>query len=71
MQEAPTAPVLPGGPYFAVGGAIFGNLQPEDVALTAALGYPGIEPYRNHIMQYVEKPQGLKDLLAVLSARPK
>ena len=32
MQGSQTAPVLPGGPYFAVGGAVFGNLQPEDVA---------------------------------------
>jgi inosose dehydratase len=63
MQGSQTAPVLPGGPYFAVGGAIFGNLQPEDVALTAALGFPGLEPYRNHIMPYVERPQELKNLL--------
>lgn len=63
MQHAQTAPALPGGPYFAVGGAIFGNLMPEHVALTAALGFPGLEPYRNHIMPYVEQPQELKDLL--------
>jgi sugar phosphate isomerase/epimerase len=63
MQQSQTAPALPGGPYFAVGGAIFGNLTPEDVALTAALGFPGIEPYRNHIMPYVEQPRALKDLL--------
>lgn len=63
MQGSQTAPALPGGPYFAVGGAIFGNLQPEDVALTAVLDFPGLEPYRNHIMPYVERPQELKDLL--------
>src|SRR5947209_5035718 len=63
MQEHQTAPPLPGGPFFAVGGAIFGNLTPEDIALTAGLGFPGIEPYRNHIMPYVERPQDLKNLL--------
>jgi inosose dehydratase len=64
MQEPQTAPALPGGPYFAVGGAIFGNLTPEDVALTAALGFPGIEPYRGMIMPFVERPQDFRDLLA-------
>ncbi len=55
---------LPDGPKFAVGSAIFGNeLTPEDVALVAALGYPGIEPYRGHIMRYVAQPHALKDLL--------
>jgi sugar phosphate isomerase/epimerase len=46
-----------------VGGAIFGNLTPEDVALTAALDFPGLEPYRNHIMPYVDQPREFKDLL--------
>lgn len=55
---------LPDGPRFAVGSALFGNLlTPDDVALVAAAGYPGIEPYRGHIMPYVEKPHALKDLL--------
>jgi inosose dehydratase len=48
---------------FAVGGAIFGDLKPSDVALIAALGFPGIEPYRGWIMNYVEQPQELKALL--------
>lgn len=51
------------GIRFAVGGAIFGDLQPADVALIAELGYPGIEPYRGWIMNYVERPQELKALL--------
>jgi inosose dehydratase len=63
MQEPQTAPALPGGPYFAVGGAIFGTLTPEDIALTAALGFPGIEPYRGMIMPFVERPQDFRDLL--------
>ncbi len=48
---------------FAVGTAIFGNLQPADVALLAELGFPGIEPYRGWIMNYVERPQELLALL--------
>ena len=48
---------------FAVGGAIFGDLQPADVALIAELGFPGIEPYRGWIMNYVAQPQELKALL--------
>lgn len=48
---------------FAVGTAIFGELQPADVALVAALGFPGIEPYRGWIMNYVSQPQELKALL--------
>ncbi|MHB8647210.1 MAG: sugar phosphate isomerase/epimerase family protein [Thermomicrobiales bacterium] len=65
MAEATTdaRPTLPDGPHFAMGGGVFGDLQPGDVALIADLGFPGIEPYRGMIMPYVEKPQMLKDLL--------
>lgn len=56
-------PTLPDGPHFAMGGGVFGNLQPEDVALVATLGFPGIEPYRGMIMPYVERPGELKALL--------
>src|SRR4051812_43541685 len=64
-MDAATAvrPTLPGGPHFAMGGGVFGNLQPEDVALITALGFPGIEPYRGMIMPYVERPAELKSLL--------
>ncbi len=48
---------------FAVGSAIFSGLQPADVALIAELGFPGVEPYRGMIMQYVAQPQELKALL--------
>jgi inosose dehydratase len=53
----------PAGIRFAVGTAIFGDLEPADVALLAELGFPGIEPYRGWIMNYVERPQELKALL--------
>lgn len=64
-EPAPPVPVptLPNGPRFAIGGAVFGELQPDDVALVAEMGYPGIEPYRNHLMSYLTKPQTLKALL--------
>ncbi len=50
-------------PRFAVGTAIFGNLKPSDIALVAELGFPGIEPYRGWLMNYVEQPQELKAVL--------
>lgn len=48
---------------FAIGTAIFGDLQPADVALVAELGFPGIEPYRGWMLHYLERPQELKRLL--------
>ncbi len=56
-------PTLAGGPHFAMGGAVFGNLQPDDVALVAHLGFPGIEPYRGMIMPYLDTPRKLKEVL--------
>jgi inosose dehydratase len=51
------------GIHFAVGAAIFGELAEGDVALTARLGFPGIEPYRSLSMRWVERPRELKALL--------
>lgn len=48
---------------FAVGSAIFGDLQPADIALVADLGFSGLEPYRGWLMHYVEQPETLKGLL--------
>lgn len=63
-QDRPSPlPSLPDGVRFAVGSAIFGDLEPEHIALIADLGFPGIEPYRNNIMAYVDRPQAFKDLL--------
>jgi len=65
MANGTTAamPTLPDGPHFAMGGAIFGDLTPDDMALVADLGFPGIEPYRGMIAPYVERPRELKALL--------
>ena len=54
---------LPEGIRFAVGSYIFGDLEPEDVALIAELGFPGIKPYRGLVMRYVDRPRELKELL--------
>ena len=54
------------GIHFAVGGAIFGELEESDVALTAALGFPGIEPYRSLSLRWVERPEGPRELKALL-----
>lgn len=56
-------PTKDGAIHFAMGGAIFGELEPADLALLAELGFPGIEPYRSTSGQYVTHPQALKDLL--------
>lgn len=46
--------------HFAVGGAIFGELEAADLDLIVALGFPGLEPYRSGIGPYLEKPGDLK-----------
>ena len=49
--------------HFAMGGAIFGNFTKESAALIAKYGLPGVEPYRGWLMDWLDKPQALKDLL--------
>lgn len=51
------------GIRFAMGGAIFGELSVEDVGLTAAAGFTGIEPYRSMAMSWLDRPRELKDVL--------
>jgi len=46
-----------------MGGAIFGDLQPEHVAMIAQTGFPGIEPYRSMATHYVNDPHALKAIL--------
>ena len=48
------------GIQFAMGGAIFGQLTAEDVALTARHGFPGIEPYRSMLVDWLDNPARLK-----------
>ncbi|MGN6673301.1 MAG: sugar phosphate isomerase/epimerase family protein, partial [Thermomicrobiales bacterium] len=64
MGQAASIPGAAGtGIRFAIGTAIFGNLKPGDIALTAQLGFPGIEPYRGWTMDYVDRPRELKAIL--------
>lgn len=51
------------GIHFAMGGAIFGALEPSHLASIAELGFPGIEPYRGLLMSWVDRPGALKQLL--------
>jgi sugar phosphate isomerase/epimerase len=54
---------VPPNIHFAMGGAIFGDFTLESVKLIAKHGLPGVEPYRGHLMAWLDKPQALKDLL--------
>ncbi|MFN8443113.1 MAG: sugar phosphate isomerase/epimerase family protein [Caldilineaceae bacterium] len=55
--------VAMGNIHFAMGGAIFGDFTTESAQLIAKHGLPGVEPYRGHLMAWLDKPQALKDLL--------
>lgn len=50
-------------PRFAVGNAIFGPLTVAHLDIIAAAGFPGIEPYRGMMMDFVDRPGELKGLL--------
>lgn len=64
MTAAPALrPELDGGPLFAVGAAVFGELEPAHVELVAALGFPGLEPYRQWLGGYLERPREFRRLL--------
>lgn len=54
---------VPGGPRFGIGAAVFGDLEPEDVELVGALGFPGLEPYRQWLTRYLDRPAELRRLL--------
>ncbi|MBX3013934.1 MAG: TIM barrel protein [Caldilineaceae bacterium] len=49
--------------HFAMGGAIFGDFTTESIHLIAKHGLPGVEPYRGHLMAWLDQPQALKDRL--------
>lgn len=46
-----------------MGGAIFGDFTLQSIKLIAKRGLPGVEPYRGHLMAWLDKPQALKELL--------
>jgi inosose dehydratase len=48
---------------FAVATYIFTTLQPEDIEFVGDLGFPGLEPYRNNVMHYLDRPEELKELV--------
>lgn len=50
-------------PRFAVGGALFGRTEVEDIAMIARHGFPGFEPYRGQLMNWLERPLDLKRVL--------
>jgi inosose dehydratase len=63
IPGTPIPPNLSPGIHFAMGGAIFGNLETQHIAEIAAQGFPGIEPYRGLAYAWVDRPAALKDVL--------
>lgn len=51
------------GIHFAIGGAIFGQLETAHVETIARFGFSGIEPYRSMATRWVENPRELKAVL--------
>lgn len=49
--------------HFAMGGAIFGAFTEESAKLIAKYDLPGFEPYRGWLMDWLDQPEELKDLL--------
>ena len=48
---------------FAVGGALFGRTEVEDLDMIHERGFPGFEPYRGQAMSWLDRPRELKKLL--------
>lgn len=48
---------------FATSGFIWQENIEEGIRTTARFGFHGIEPFRQHILKYLDKPQALKSLL--------
>jgi inosose dehydratase len=48
---------------------VFGDLQAADVGLVASLGFPGIEPYRQWLTRYVDRPREFRDVLESCGVR--
>jgi len=63
IAGTPIPPGLAPGPHFAMGGAIFGDLEEMHIAQIAEQGFPGIEPYRGLLMNWVDRPAELNDIL--------
>ena len=61
--QVPFTHGLLAGPRFAMGAAIFEDLLPEHIEMTARLGFSGIEPYRGRTMAWVDRPRELKAIL--------
>ncbi len=48
---------------FGYSGFVWQNNVEEGIRTAARFGFHGIEPFRQHILPYIEKPQALKDVL--------
>jgi inosose dehydratase len=63
LPGTPIPANLAPGIHFAMGGATFGDLEADHIAAIAALGFPGIEPYRGLAYAWVDRPTELKEIL--------
>lgn len=48
---------------FAVATYIFTTLQPEHIEFVSELGFPGLEPYRNNVMHFLDRLDELEALV--------
>jgi len=55
--------------HFAMGGAIFDGFTKDHAQLISKYGLPGFEPYRGKLMDWVDRPQALKEFLDGLGIR--
>jgi inosose dehydratase len=63
LSAVAASPADPAYIRFAYGGFVWQNNIEEGIRTVARFGFHGIEPFRQHILPYLEKPQALKELL--------
>jgi inosose dehydratase len=59
----------PGAIRFALSGFIWQNEIERGIRDTARFGFHGIEPFRQHVLGYLERPQALKEQLEAAGIR--
>jgi inosose dehydratase len=63
LTAAAASAADPGRILFAYSGFVWQNNIADGIRTVGRFGFNGIEPFRQHILPYLDKPQALKDLL--------